>query len=408
TIRYASAVTYTAGATLASLIPSGGSQSTLYQYDGENRVVQQTNYQGTITQYQYDAVGNLISTTVAPGAADTRTTQTRYDALGRVIAELTPQGRAAITTGMSPSAINGIWTQYGVSYAYDAAGLKVSMTDQAGNVTHYYYDDDGRLRYSVNAAGDVSEMRYDALGRVADEITYNGTVSTSGLTGGLVASSNITSLVQAIANATLDSATTSTYGYDAAGRTTTTTTAEGNSLSEQFDAFGDVSSSTQSITTTTSVTTDYVYDARGLLLKSIADPAGLNVLKSNLYDAFGRVKQSTDANIHTTFYTYDQLGRLTQTTDALNNNTFTAYDAFGRVTSSTDGLQNTTHYSYVDSTRTMTATSQDGITVTTIDNEYGQKTQFTDGNGNITTYGYDTNGDLTSTKIGTVFESGAS
>src|SRR6185312_1399381 len=46
--------------------------------------------------------------------------------------------------------------------------------------------------------------------------------------------------------------------------------------------------------------------------------------------------------------------------------------------------------------------------VTTIDNEYGQKTQFTDGNGNITTYGYDTNGDLTSTKIGTVLESGAS
>src|SRR6185437_4171116 len=81
TIRYATAVTYTAGATLASLIPSGGSQSTLYQYDGENRAVQQTNYQGTITQYQYDAVGNLISTTVAPGAADTRTTQTRYDAL---------------------------------------------------------------------------------------------------------------------------------------------------------------------------------------------------------------------------------------------------------------------------------------------------------------------------------------
>jgi YD repeat-containing protein len=406
TIRYATAVTWTAGASVASLIPAGGSQTTQYVYDEENRLVQETNYQGTMTQYQYDAVGHLISKTTAAGTADARTTQTRYNGLGQVTAQLTPQGSAAITAGMTQTQINAVWAQYSVTYTYDAAGLRTSATDQNGLTTYFYYDEDGRLRFTVDAAGDVTETQYDAFGRVTKQIAYDTAISTSGLTGGRIATTNIASLV--VAKASIDSATTTAYGYSAAGRTETTTTAEGASTSVQFDAFGDVASSTKSISSSQSVTTNNVYDARGLLLQSTTDPTGIDAIHKDQYDAFGRVSQSTDADGNITYYTYDQLGREVQTQDGLLVNTYTTYDAFGRVLTSTDGNNNKTSYSYVDSTRTVTVTTADGITVKTTDNEYGQTAQVIDGNGNTTSYTYDTNGDLIKTTDAIGQQSGAS
>ena len=397
TIRYSTPVTYTAGATLASLIPTGSSEITSYQYDGANRVIQETNYQGTVTQYQYDSVGNLISTTVAAGTADARTTQTRYDALGRVVAQLTAQGSALLTSGMTQAQINAIWAQYSVQYAYDAAGLRVSMTDENGNTTHYYYDNDGRQRFAVNALGDVIEARYDAFGRVTDQIEYDTPISTAGLTGGRVASSNIVALVAAIANPSIDSDTTTAYGYTAAGRVETTTTPEGEKTTDQDDAFGEVISSTQAISANQTLQTDYTYDQRGLLTGTVSDPNGIDTTQSNQYDAFGRLIQSTDANGNVQSYTYDRLGRQIQTVDALGGTSTTTYDAFSRILSVEDALGNVTTYSYNDTTHTVTVTTPEGVTATTTDNEFGQVLQITDGNGNTTQYTYDANGNLIQT-----------
>ena len=399
TIRYANPVSYTSGATLASLIPTDtlGAQITEYEYDGDDRVIQETNYQGTVTQYQYDSVGNLISTTVGVDTSTARTTQTRYDAEGHVVATLTAQGSDLITDDMTQAQIDAIWGEYGMTYAYDAAGQRVSMTDQNGLTTYYYYDSDGQQTYTVNAAGDVSHTIYDSLGRVANIIAYDTPISTAGLTGGLVAASDIASRVAAVANATIDSETTTTYGFTAAGRTQTTKTAEGETVTQQYDAFGDVISSVEAITPTSSLETDYTYDKRGKLTRTVTDPDGLDTVDSNEYDAFGRLISTTDADGNVQTFAYDQLGRQVQTVDALGGTTTTTYDAFSRELSVTDALGNVTTYSYDDATRTSTVTSPQGVTLTTADNEFGQTATITDGNGNVTTYTYDANGDLTNT-----------
>src|SRR5581483_185744 len=111
-VRYDSVRVYVAGATVDSLRPTGvTAHTTSFQYDGANRLVQQTDYEGTVTTNSYDLVGNLTSSTHAAGSSDARTTQERYDSLGRVIAELSAQGSSLITDGMTPTQIEAIWTQ---------------------------------------------------------------------------------------------------------------------------------------------------------------------------------------------------------------------------------------------------------------------------------------------------------
>ena len=100
--QYAQQLAFTAGtSTGASMLATAQAAAavqgataphvTSYQYDGLNQVTQETNFEGTVTNYVYDNAGHLISQTVAVGSTipdDTRTTQIKYDALGRVTAQL--------------------------------------------------------------------------------------------------------------------------------------------------------------------------------------------------------------------------------------------------------------------------------------------------------------------------------
>jgi len=156
--------------------------------------------------------------------------------LGRVIAELTAEGSALITGGMTQAQIDAIWNQYAVRYTYDLAGRRISATDQNGYTTLFYYDVDGRQTHVVNAEGEVVETTYDARGRITGTRTYNTQISTSGLTGGLV---NSTLTGRLVVNNTLDAQTTTTYAYNAAGQESTTTTAENASVTLKLNAFGE-------------------------------------------------------------------------------------------------------------------------------------------------------------------------
>ncbi|AMO95566.1 RHS Repeat family protein [Collimonas fungivorans] len=398
TVRYANKVTatVTANTPIANLRPvsSADDRVTTTDYDALNRIKQQTNAEGTVTQYNYDSVGHLTQTISAAGASDIRAISARYDVQGRLIGELTGEGNAQLTGSLTQAQIDAVWTSYGLTHTYDAAGRRTSTTDQNGNKTLFFYDVDNRLTQTVNALGEVSEKQYNGLGQLTATVQYGTRVSTSGLTGGLV-SAALTSALNAVRNSTVDSA--SSFTYNANGTLATSTDALKNITTYSYDAFGERVFSTTNIDATHALTQTSSYDRRGLLIGSVADPLGMNATTSTQYDAFGRVIRSVDANGNGRSQSYDRLGRIVQTVDPLNAQRSTTYDAFNRTLAQTDGLGNVTRYSYNTTARSTTLTTPEGVEVTTVKTRNGQTQSITDGLGNVTQYSYDKNGNLLST-----------
>jgi YD repeat-containing protein len=393
-IRYATAVSYTLGETLAAVRPASTPRDQVTQrtYTPLNQVATQTAPNGTVTQYVYDSLGRLVTTVSAAGTADVRTLTERYDAQGRLIGELTGNGSAQLAQATTQAQIDAVWAQYGITYTYDAAGRRTSATDADGHRTVYFYDADGRLTASVDALGEVTQTEYDAFGRVTGTIRYGTRINASALSGGVM-TAGVSAQFAALRNPQLDATTTITYNLD--GTEASSTDANGNVTSFTYDAFGDRLSTTRQIDPAHTLVTDYGYDADGRVTSETDDATGLAAVTATRYDAFGRVIGTTDPAGNVRSYQYDRDGNQIASTDALGNTTSVAYDAFGRVVSRTDALGATTTYSYNDATRTTVVTTPEGIQLSTVVNEFGQTQTVTDGDGNATQYSYDANGNLT-------------
>src|SRR5207245_11714368 len=136
------------------------------------------------------------------------------------------------------------------------------------------------------------------------------------------------------------------------------------------------------------------------------------------YNADGTIKDQVDGNSKMTSYGYDALARVTSITDPLNRTTTSTYDGVGNLLTITDPRNQTTTYTY-DAANELTSISySDGRTPNVSNIQYdadGQRTQMTDGTGtsswsyddaghlhsvtdwlgNVTTFGYDANSNLT-------------
>jgi YD repeat-containing protein len=399
TIRYATRVAYTAGATLASLRPAANSQDQVQSasYNALNQTASSTDVYGTVTQYFYDEVGNLTQAVKAAGTSDARTLLAQYDRQGHLTAQLSGNGAALLTGNQTQAEIDAIWAANATKYTYDAAGRKTSSTDADGNTTLYFYNADGALTHSINALGEVNESVYNALGQVTQTIQYGTRLSAatlSTLSGGLV-TSTLTTALAGLANASVDS--TTGYAYTTTGNVAQTTDALGNTMTQAFDAFGDMIASSQAIGGGQTLDHTYAYDRRGLLTQTVWDPTGANTSTSTVYDAFGRAIRQTDARGNVTTLSYDRLGRTVTVTDPLNQTSVSSYDAFDRLLAQTDALGNTTTYQYDTANRAMSVTTPEGIVTTAVKNRYGQTVSVTDGLGNTTSYQYDKDGNLVRT-----------
>ncbi|RKP52534.1 LysM peptidoglycan-binding domain-containing protein [Trinickia fusca] len=294
---------------------------------------------------------------------------------------------------MTAAQIGAIWTQYGTSYTYDAAGRRTSALDAAGNKTLFFYDQDGRLTHTVNALGEVEERQYDALGQLVGTVHYGTRIALPGLSGGLE-SAALANALNAIRNPALDSRTTVTY--TSTGLVASSKDALGNATTNSYDAFGDIQSSTTPIDATHALTRTFTYDHRGLQTSATSDPLGTAAATSTQYDAFGRAIRSVDANGNVRTQRYDRLGRVVQTFDPTNANVVTTYDAFDRVLTKTDA-SGTVTYNYSTAGRSLTVKSAEGVSVTMVHTRNGQTASVTDGLGNVTQYTYDKNGNLIQT-----------
>lgn len=321
--------TYTARGQLAVLDPPATAPSS-FAYDALGRLERSTDALGQATTFSYDVRGNRVGRTDAKGAVETytydaadrptgrtdalgRTTTVAYDNLGRLSTVADPSGRA-VTIGYDAAsrvasrtwAAGAFGDAVGVTYAYDAAGRRTSMTGPDGTTT----------------------WAYDPLGRLS---------------------------------ATSAGARTVASGYDAAGRRTSLTYPDATTATSTFDAAGRLAT----LSHPSAGTIAYAWDDDGRLLgEDLPGPDG----RSWSYDAAGRLDtyaETLAGESRTTNLSHDLADRITAEVTGEAPATY-GYDAAGQLTTVTRGTglaKEATTYAYdALGNRTSKATAEGTIT----------------------------------------------
>ena len=295
-----------------------------YAYDAAGRVVRCVDAAWGTRSFSYDACGRVVKAVSGVGG----TCFFDYDGAGRLLAR-----RVATSEGFATT-----------SYAYDAVGNVVSVTDPFGAVTKYAYDgahrctevmnpDGSRVSYAYDGAGEVASMHVakpgERLGRLACEWVRDraGRCLT---VKDYLAGENLARLgAQRSAAATVATATT-TVGSANVGATT----AAGRpsiGVSDGPESEADVY-----------VQTTYVSDALGRLVRVDSAPKlGDEVSDTAFFAAGNRVSAAGDASAAEVFastgawslaYSYDADGNVVQRTTPYGSTVY-GYSPGGRIRS---------------------------------------------------------------------------
>ncbi len=343
-------------------------RETRFAYDALDRLVKVADAGGYETRYIYDPVGNLIRQQDANGhltqfAYDARNHQVRevnplgqtwlyqYDAEGRQTGLIKPDG-AVILYGYD--ALGRLLnTDYDddtpdVTFTYNAAGDRLTMTDGAGTTT-YTYDELDRLTRIAYPGGAQVGYGYDSVGnRVQVDYPFGGQVNyvfdaddrlqTVTTTEGVVAYTRDPSGLPRRVD--YPNGAYVAYSYDGAGRVVGVTNgnAGGAFASYAFDlnAVGNKTQKTETLVeggNTTQVTTLYTYDARDQLVDSVASDG---IETHYTFDGAGNRVRVTGARQreawlepYTVDYAYNAINQLLTTSDSALGQTTYVYDDNG-------------------------------------------------------------------------------
>jgi RHS repeat-associated protein len=304
-----------------------------------------------------------------------------------------------------------------------------SITDQAGNrVVSLTYDGSyptSRIASVTDADGHTTTFGYDShhyLTTVTDDDGHVTTMTPSGVYSQLLNSARISSITYgsgtsaastytyAYPSATSTTVTdpnggVTTYTLDSAQRVTSTVDPLGHTVSSSWSPNNDPASQTDGL----SAVTSYTYDTLNNVTK-VTSPQGTGTQRSTTFGyptptgalSDYQATSSEDAEGNTTTYSYNSSNELATTT-TLADAGGTPTDHYqgdtgvtctnakpGEVCSSVDGNGNTTSYSYDTSGNVVAITPPTplGATSMTYDAD-GRMVTNTDGNGNTLHYTYD-------------------
>ena len=357
---------------------------TLYEYDNQGRVIQESRNGGAeIVSYAYDSAGKVTVTDAAGNSAQLfqnadgqvsrtvdalgRTTAFRYDDSGNLTRITAPNNSVSTfnydSRGNLLSSTDPLGQQ--VSFTYDSEFNQIqTVRDQRGNSIGYSYDEAGNLDGIVYADGSGESYRYNAKGEVTVSVNRRG---------------------EAI-----------NYSYDSRGLLTKKAFADGTEATFEYDTRGNL---TKAVDADSSVV--YAYDSANRLSQVTY---GTGRFLQFAYDAGGRRSQMVDQDGFTTNYLYDNVGRLQQLTDKDNANVITySYDSIGRLAREDNGNSTYTTYDYDTAGQLLSIVNYqpDGDINSRYDytyDELGQRTSMTTLEGK-TSYGYDATGQLTSVEL---------
>ena len=259
--------------------------TTRYAYDSENHVRFSVSAEGDVTEYQYNAPGQLTATIVYAGG--------KYDVTG-----LQPTATLSEATLQSWTATTDRTNAERTDTAYDARGnvhtvTRYSALDGAGagiasagySQDTYVYDQAGLLLSRVNNASPASEVFvYDGLGRV-------------------------------VSATDMANATTITAFNDAASTTTVTSSATGLTRVSVYDKAGELVSTTESGADVPTAVTTAAYDGLGRV-RVETDATSRSTY--HVYDAASRKVADVTADGTVTEYGYDSTDRLVRKIDYMN------------------------------------------------------------------------------------------
>ena len=297
-----------------------------------NRLDTVTDADNGVTDYDYDAVGNLITTTFANGVTENR----EYDELGRLI----------VLENVND---NGVISRY--TYTLDAVGNRLKMEEDNGRVTDYVYDALYRLTSEsvTDPANDntATQYVYDAVGNRFQKIDSIDDTTT------YVYDAN-----DRLISETLNGVTT-TYQYDNAGNLTasivngeTTQTLEWNAKGELIAVEATENGETGRIA--------FEYDHNGIRVAITVNGEETRFLIDNHQQTFAQVIEEYQPGgemIASYTYGHDLLSqdngteRVTYQVDGLGSTRHAAndngvpvleytYDAYGNLLSSSGDIDN--------------------------------------------------------------------
>lgn len=410
-------------------------------YDTLGRLQSQSDADGHASGFTYDANGNTTSSIDPLG----RQTSNAYDPLGRLLATLQDSSGIAASTQFDYDAQdnltrvtdpNGLHTDYSynglgdllqltspdtgtTSYSYDSAGNRASQTDARGQAQTYSYDALNRL---TQITGPARRYFYDAAnasvcptGERANKGRLSGFNDPSGTTRYCYNRfGDLTRKVQTTNGMPLVTA----YGYDSAGRLTSTTYPDGAVLDAHYDANGQVLE--LGITPNGGIrqtliagityapfgpATGWQYGNGRILLRNLnrnyqpeaisdSDAGGLSLGYG--FDAVGNLTelQTADQSATLARYGYDGLNRLTQVMDGPTGTPIETYgyDATGNRTSLLNAGV-TTAYSYAADSHRLASVGGQTRTYDAAGNTIRM-------NGNARQFVYDGSGRMTQVKQG--------
>ncbi len=387
-------------------------------YDSFGRIVALEDAAGTVTANEFDSFGHQISRTVTDAAGNlTAKTGFSYDTNGKQAAR------------SEYRYVDGVLMPFTTAYTLDALGRRTRITDPLGNASVVEYDAAGQVLARIDANGNRTEFTYDQLGRQT-EIDYADTTSASAAydaVGNLVQTTDALGRVTTYTydemqrrltttrpdlsvienvytpggrlSATIDAKGQRTeFVYDTAGRQTQVILPEvlngrDNSLIRPtqtltYDAAGRQTRRTDANGNTTIIE----YDAIGRPTRTTFPD---NTSSLQIYDEVGRLTALTNEQGQTTRFTYDSAGQLLTVTQpspdgiAAQPVTTYAYDLGGRRLSQMDAMSRTTRFEYDAAGRRIAKLLPGGQALRATYDPAGNVETQTDANGGTTTFIYD-------------------
>ena len=244
-------------------------------YDANGNIASTTDFNGTVTTYEYDLSRNLeVKRVDASGTALAQTTTTSWHA-----------------TYSLPLQINGPMLR--TSYTYDSKGNLLTRTEQSTG------DVNGSQGASAAVTGSPRTWAY----------TYNEVGQVLTITGPRT-----------------DVADVTTYAYDGQRNLSSITNAAGHVMSlSSYDANGRVGQ----ITDQNGVVTNLSYTPRGWLKQRSTVGDGITETTIYDYDNAGQMTKVTLPDNSSINYTYDDAHRLTRINDNLGNSINYTLDNMG-------------------------------------------------------------------------------